>query len=75
MGLGLGAWQSAPRGTAGGTAWRRVGFGFGGRGGGAAAAAVEGAAVGSDVFCCKTGNRSRKLSFDTVQQHGRAEGK
>ena len=28
-----------------------------------------------DVFCCKTGDRSRRLSFDTVQQHGRAEGK
>ena len=28
-----------------------------------------------DVFCCKTGDWSRRLSFDTVQQHGRAEGK
>ena len=29
----------------------------------------------SNVFYCKTGNWSRRLSFDTVQQHGRAEAK
>ena len=30
--------------------------------------------VVTDVFCCKTGDWSRRLSFDTAQ-HSKAEGK